>query len=470
MILKKRNKILKKMIAATLALLILAAMSSCSGAYGHGGDSEFSLSTLEVIPSVGTAEGAIGNAPLPSEYRILRENGAEDGFFASAGDQDIMSKTVFERNAMLYEQYGITISEKTENDIASRVKNDMLSGKNDYDMLILKANSAADLINTAALADLEALAGFDSDAAGYNEKVISELSIGGRAFLAAGDATPSLLRATSTVVVNTELLAKVDNGTKKLFDLARGGKFTYEAVLELSGALVSLNGAEGVTLPTAAISVTADDALSLFYSGGGRFFYLDEVTDVPYAASFDGENREIYSAVMSLFGISEDEAVSDDRSGMMTPLFTFLNIAELEALAAGGAPFAALPMPKMTVRQSEYICNVDMSMVAFTALPAKGASESSVAVMNLIYRLSNEVTRVISDACAPYGTNSEVLDIIFKSASCDQLSLFGFGDPVGLMSSCVNERLSPKAFAIRASERSLAAVTALSIVSDKFSN
>ncbi|MBQ8208554.1 MAG: hypothetical protein IJZ89_07470 [Clostridia bacterium] len=464
-----KNTAIKRWIAAFLASLVLLTLSACSASEmseGDADDTEFSFSSLEVMPSADSSIQTGNNIPLPSEFTVLCEKGTEGDFFASMEDTDIFSKTVFERNAQLYEQYGVLLKEETEADIVNRVKNDMLSEDKGYDMLLLFAPSSASLITAGALADLESIAGFDGAAKGYSEQIIRDLSIGGRTFLAAGDATPSLIRSASAVLINNELAKMVTEGNS-IYSVVKNGRFTYEAMLNLSGALTELNGAEDAVDPSSAIRAGAEDALNLFLAGGGKFFTVDAVTDVPSAADFEGDNSEIYSSVMSLFGISADDSEENDiNTAAVTPLFTVSSIGELEALAAENAPFSALPMPKMSVIQENYYCNIDISRAVFTALPL-GSGEIGISVMNLIYSISESITDSILGACDH--ENSGTARMVYESMSAEVLTLFGFGDLQSLMVSCVNERTAAKVFAMRAAERSTAAAAALSIIAEKFS-
>ena len=119
-------------------------------------------------------------------------------------------------------------------------------------------------------------------------------------------------------------------------------------------------------------------------------------------------------------------------------------------------------MPKSSVIQDEYICNADMSSLVFTAIPY-GKGEGELAVMNLIYKRSDEVISSVYEEI----DISNTAGLVYENAGASLTSLYGFGDIEAFMESCINERLSSKVFAMRAEERSLAASAALSIVIDK---
>lgn len=462
MIIKKRIKY----ISAILALVMLVLLSSCGAVDADTGkdkDSEFFFSSLEVAAPDSSIKDSI-NVVYPTEFTVLCENGTELDMFVSADAGDVLSRTVFERNALLFEQYGITLIEERSDDIASRVANDIMAEDKGYDMLLLSAKTAPSLIMSGAMADLGSIAGFSSDASGYSSRVIEGVSIGGRYYLTAGDATPSLVRSASAMLINTEL-AKIINSDVSIFTMAKNGHFTYETMLKMSSAIAELDSSENQS-SAFAIRLGAEDAISLFFSGGGKFFEVNDVTDVLSSADFDGDNLEIYKSIMSLYGISDDNPDYTEKNGnaAVTPLFTVSSIGEFEALAAEKAPFALLPMPKMSVIQADYHCGIDLSKAVFTALP-KGSGETEVAVMNLIYSTSDGIRASMLDICDP--DKRGMSELVYKNMDADVLTLFGFGDLPSLLASCVNEAMTAKAFSIKAAERSTAATAALSIISEK---
>ncbi|MBR4296488.1 MAG: hypothetical protein IKT56_06620 [Clostridia bacterium] len=473
---------LKKIISIMLAVGAFVCISSCSSKTTSGDvdESEFSIATIDVIPSKDTDIPDI-EVVEPTNFVILREYGVEDAFLSGGESQDMLGRAIFERNSNISKEYGITFSEVVENDIVERVRADYLSGKPEYDMLILSARSAAVLITEGCLADLESIAGFDAAKPGYYEDVISSLSIGGKSYLAAGDATPSLLLSADTVLLNTDLLAKLGEATEMLYTngkgvipLAKEGGFTYDVMMSFSKAFSSLNGVDTATPSgeSAAIRADSDDALALYLSGGGVFYQKDGLTDIPFEVEFDGEIEDIYYSVMKIFGFDprtdavefEEENESDSLAGFS--LFSVASIAELLALRNEGSPFLPLPMPKMSL-EGNYICNVDLSRAAFTAIPAKAPDrERSLAVMNVIYAMSGSIPKIIAESCEPQGEEG-AFDVIYQSLSSDILLLMGYGDIESLMTSAVKEQMKSNIFGDRFAERSTVAVKALSILSDK---
>ncbi|MEE0970025.1 MAG: hypothetical protein U0M06_11700 [Clostridia bacterium] len=463
------KKIFLRAFFAVILAVLTITFAGCGGGSGHGleEESDFSLSSLDVIPP-NTEKENITNTPVMSgEFKIIRENSAESSFVSYEESKDVLSTEIYERNKLMSEKYGVDITEVVTSDITSHVLASVLSEESDHDMIALSASSASSLITSGALCDLESISGFRSDGAGYSQSVINSLSLGGRCYLAAGDATPSLIRSASVLIVDTELLLMAGVGTD-IIDIAARGGFTLSELLKAASTYSGVNGAlgeNGISLPSYSINADPSDSLALFMSAGGSFFSRDDVTDVMTAASFSEKNSDIYSMIMSIYGINETNT-EEDTDNVFSPVFTTASIGEIEELKSKGRPVALLPMPKMSVGD-EYISYVDVEKVTFTALPANSNKESSLAVMNLIYSLSADMSAVVRANFSESDSEKKIYDIVYNGMRCDPLVLFRFGDIQNLMSSCIEERLSLKAFDLRASERSLAAVAALAIVESK---
>ncbi len=450
---------MKATIAFLLILSILPSLFSCSGAERDSDESELSLSSLEIIPS--NNYSGMEDTIYPEKFTVLCEAGTQGELFASSEDEGFLQKSIFIRNAALSSDYGITPDYVIEQDIVKKVTAEMLSEDKSYDILLFSAQSAPALISCGAIEDLNSFAGWSEELRGYSHKVIDDLSIGEKTFLAVGDATPSLFASTSSVLMNSELAAKID-AESSIISAAKNGHFTYDMMLNYSKKLSQHLGNETFSA-SSVIRLKSSDAYDLYVSGGGIFFETDPITDIPFGISFDEKETDIYKSVMSLFSISENDDTQYEAQAS-APLFITASINELASLALENSPFVALPMPKSNVIQSEYLCNVDMKSVRFTALP-RGSGENELAIMNLIYKLSDDV---ISSMYGTVDKNSNgTAKLVYENARASVLTLFGFGDIEDFMASCVTERINSKSFAIRAEERSLAASAALSIIIEK---
>ena len=449
----------KLVVAFLITLLILPSLFSCSGAARADIEKDLSLSSLEIIPT--DMPASADTIVYPKEFTVLCENGTEDELFASSEDKDITPKNIFLRNVTLSADYDITLEYMVEQDVVKKATAEMLSQDKGYDMLIISASSAAPLITAGALTDLDSITGWSDSLEGYSHKVMDDLSVGEKIFLATGDATPSLFASTSAILMNRELAESIE-ATSIIISAAKNGRFTYDMMMNYGKQLSSHRGEEVFSAPSV-IRLDPSYAFDLYISGGGIFLETNKVTDLPSEISFGTKEKDLYKNVIALFGISEEEE-AEDQISVSAPLFTASSMRELSALSKENSPFVPMPMPKSNIIQGEYISNVDIKNVRFTALPY-GKGETELAVMNLIYSLSGDI---ISSMCEYVDkTDSGMAKLIYESARASLFSLFGFGDIEGFMEHCINERLSSKVFALRAKERSQAASAALSIVIEK---
>ncbi|MBE6538335.1 MAG: hypothetical protein E7671_02595 [Ruminococcaceae bacterium] len=456
------NKKIKRFISI-FAVLALLALPSCGGSAESVDadiekESEKYFSSLQVLPA-GTENGTSSNVSVkPQEFTVLVEAEKND-FFADETASDTESQLLFERNNALYENHSVKLVEKVVPDITEAVLVDMLSEESDYDMIILSANDTAPLISAGALADLEALAGFNSGAKGYAKNVIDSLSIGGRSFLATGDALPSFMRSVSAVLVAPDLYQK--SSAPNFTEIAKSGNFTYETMLTLSRSFADINGVGDADFY---IDADTDDALPLFLGGGGIFFETDPVTDVFAPIDFTSANSGLYTPISSIYGITgEDE--TEETQPDTEKLFTVATLGELRSYTD---THFALPMPKSSSSQADYRCSVRTDTALFTALPSNGEdNDSAVAIMNLIYGLSAPIKNALAESLGTSDAERDVVQLILDSAYADLPSLLGYGDTHALLSSAIGERISEKAFILRGNERSAAVASALSILSAK---
>lgn len=467
--------IFRSLTAAALTLVTICALSACgkSNTYGEGDESEFSLSSLQIIPSETDGADLPASGGVTQVFTVLREASAEPGFAPSGLDEDIFSKTVYERNSKIYDEYGIEIKEIVTDDILRYAKTEELSESTDYDMLVFSAaGSSSELMSGGYLCDLLTLPGFNASAKGYYTSAMSSLSLAGRVYLAAGDAVPSFIRSTSAVLIDTAMFSKIGSA-EEVSLLAASGGFTYEAMQKYSKQYAALVGETDASF---AISVAADDAYSLFLSSGGSFMLKDALSDMPISPEFGEDMSKIYKNICNLIGFDPDlseaalaeslESTAEDTeipdsTEKDSPLFRACDVSSFEMLRQEEAPFIILPMPKFSASDERYVCNVNLDTAALTALPAGGKNnENALSVMNLIYATSGNIA-------ASIGGESTGFELVKGSTFGDLLSAFGYADIKGLMASSVSDKMPTSDFLPEAAKRSKAAVAALSIVAEK---
>lgn len=458
-----------------LLLTLTVLLCACGARDDHEDRPELSLSDLGVETGSTSAllpEPNVGGEK--TEFFVLCEKDAESSFVPSGESENILDKKAFERNARIADEYGIVIREISTGDVVTKVKNDILSGKTNYGTVVMRAKNAPSLITSGSLADLAPL-GFSPSAKGYSESVVNALSIAKKQYLAVGNATPSLLLSSYCVALNTELCKKTGESAESVIESAKNGKLNAELMYRLSSSLASSDAGEEITKSEGAryISVSADDAYALFNAGGLDLYTADPVTDGFRPLETSEMTDALYEAMLLLYGIdlsSEKFDWETAKSGV-TPLFSVMTVNELGSLVSEGAPYVALPMPKMTAGQENYRSMADADTFACTAVPAAAEDGAyAVKVMNLIYSLSDDIYSTVRKSVAGNERDARVFDIIANNTYASALEIFGWGDLPSFMTSAINEHLKTSVFSLRAAERINASVAALAISSESVKN
>lgn len=457
------------LLSVTSLIFSCLFLASCGSGDGQGHGGELSLADVKVES---TGEKTLlperTSGGEKNEFFILTETGTGDRMVVSSDSADIVDKKTYERNMKIAEEYGIILGEIGTDNISTRVKNDVFSGRCDYGMINMTASPSAPLlIEEQCLEELVSL-GFDASSDGYYKGLTESLAIGNDIYITAGNATPSVFRATSVVMLNTELCSELSLDVGSVVSAVTDGSFTYELMYRYSSALVGESSEISISDGAKYISASPEDASALFFSGDVDFFDFDSTSDSFTALEFDDTTTEIYKAMQLLYGMDEDSDVYDglDKKVGVTPLFRVADISELELLAGENAPYIALPMPKMRADQKNYSCLASAPNFSCTAIPAEADdAEYALKVMNLIYSLSDDVYATLCDSVSPSDAAlaREMLDEIRDSVTGDVIAMFGWGDTDGFMRSAINEHLRASVFSMRGAERISAAVTALSI-------
>ncbi len=462
----KINDKIRKISAFAIALLTILTATSCSSGVAEKegvDDTELSFATLEVIPSKTTVSVGKDVIPEASNYVILRESSAEEGF--TEGGALALSDEIVARSARIKSKYGITITETVSQSLVTDVMADYLSGSLRYDMIIMGASSFSSLVPSGALANLNSTEGYlgDGEEYGFDKNTEAKLSINGRLYALTGDALVGNLSATNVIMVDNKTLSMTGITADELSKTVLDGDFTYEAMLKYEKA-------------SAILMMSENQALSLFLSSGLPIYSSDKVTDMPEISDFCvvGSDKSrligaIYDNARTLF-TSEKTITEEDSS--KSPLFTVTTLGEYEKALLSGKEVSLAPMPKLYQTQSEYSCPVSPEKASFAALPsAKGTAEALNALNILFFESAgfDDVRANKIGESSAVGKTAEIVKLIDKTKSFELVSVFGWGDFGELLSSCVTQGISTDQFLTRCEERARAAQAAMEIMIDKMS-
>lgn len=407
-----------RLIALLLAVFLLVTAAACAA----GGTEETSAEpetastsapeTTDNITEKTTEEPYVSAvAPpettiaetLPPEAEDVLHVLVQDGkgeaiisILASEEDRPLLD----EREARLLGEHSLTLKLSKTADIVDRIKNGVLTGNNNFDLLLLNSRAGCELLTLGALeAVSEAGISITPESEGVHRKITESLTVGGDTYLFACDALVSDLTAVNAVRYD---------GTKLSSDpvtQAVAGDFTLELLLSYLSEL---------TEDSLAIDQSA--SLAVFSAVGGEIFVKNE-KGIPLSSLAEdkdfAENYSLAAELLSCDSHSIREAVFSVTQMTVTPQ---------------GSIF--LPLPKADA-DSEYISLVDSGSISLFAAPLGVVDGQRLSRLLTAFNLSSSDYReaVRLRLTEQSGVRGEkMLTLIERSARLDLGIMLGWGD------------------------------------------
>ncbi|MEA4831495.1 MAG: extracellular solute-binding protein [Oscillospiraceae bacterium] len=442
-----------KKLSIILAILILVStlFASCANdtkpsGNKSNGTNEQSTDTgdgkyygFDPLPALEDANGYVFKA-----YTRGRESGYVDWYtmdFTADGDEnEIINESVYRRNGILSEKYGITlesvVSPKNQRELAEASIN---AGDQSFDMIIAEGKSVAAMAQGGYCVDLKTLPYLQLDGPWWDQHANEQLSIGGKLFCTTGDLSMSDNDATWICVYNKNVWE--ENNIENLYQLVRDNKWTIEKVEEISKQMkkdvnddgkMDINDSYGYVFEPF-------NTYALFYSLG-ESVTKKNADDYPELSVYSSSSAEVYDIIMDMvksrdtyyIGWSRDctSVVKDDRALLASStLWTIRNL-----YTSFDQDFGLLPMPKRYADQP-YVEVVDASTCAsLYAIPTSNVNTDVTAyALEALCRESKDTLRkAYYDTAIEHKTmrdveSGEMLDIILANRCFDLSMIYNWG-------------------------------------------
>lgn len=277
----------KKMSAAFFAALILVSAACTRGGGGNGTDQE-SRDTVPVSVSDSATEELSDGIPDKTyggaSVRII--TAAEPGNGIDVGiesDQaiDRITEAVYKRDRATEGRLDVKLTVRTYEtypDAYNALKTSLDSDADDFDMGFLRTDNAFMLAGDGLLQDLEGYGCIDLSAPWWDGKVNEKHMIGGKLFLAVGQASVNDLLRTHLILFNSNLFD--DEKLEYPYSSVQAGTWTIDRLGEYARTLNrDLNGDHVIKTGDdifgfASFSWTS--AFTLWYGCGGNVIEKDE--------------------------------------------------------------------------------------------------------------------------------------------------------------------------------------------------
>ena len=380
--------------------------------------------------------------------------------YAEELNGDPLNDSIWHRNRAVEELYNIEISliplsygaRGGHADVALR---SIMAGDDAFDAALIIANQMPRLLTAPnALVELHSIPTLDLSNPWWDQTSVRELSIANQLFTVTGDI--SLYGAFGTVVIyfNKEMIE--DHGLDNPYQLVREGTWTWDALYDMTRAVVrDLDGSGVITVHDQIGMMSEGDSLIFSLLAGGERLTVKDENDLPVLV---GSSERLMRAIDTVVGVLRAPQVNF-RSGDVTgfsnsffeftmpkfrdgellffyhQLFTALNLREMEA------DFGILPAPKLDATQENFGSVTAEWWVTFLSIPQTNqdldrtgtileamAYHSQRLVMPAFYDVT--VTHKLArDECSV-----EMLDIILSNRVFDLGNLYNWGSIRGIFS------------------------------------
>ncbi len=242
---------MKKRIATLMAsVLAFSTLASCGGSAGTG-ESTTASGSGETTADTAPAETTF--APLEEknyggkDFTILMRTGFIHEFQVEEETGDTVSDAIYRRNSTVEDKYGVALKYidmkgdwSVHDAFANTIHNSVLAADGEYDLIMHYQAVVPQNIVSGDLLDLNSVPHLTLDAPWWLQEGVEALTYNGKTFMACGDLSLSMLEGINCMFFNKSVADDYD--TPDLYELARSGKWTHDAMNEVTKDLfIDLN-------------------------------------------------------------------------------------------------------------------------------------------------------------------------------------------------------------------------------------
>ena len=355
------------------------------------------------------------------------------------------------------EAYNCTVSGTVYNgihtDFTNLIRNMVISGTNDYDMIFDAYSYLAPLVTDGILLDLNTISTIDFDNVWWDQNAKEELSLFNKLYFMCGDINTYDNDGTWSMLFNKTMLNDLALGID-LYQLVRDDEWHFDRFVEIckSGITNDSNG-DGVLdeFDTWAFGTETYNIYVHVLSGGDKIVKKD-ANDIPEftvqtTSTFNALSKVLdfytdYSTVMvgnappyttkgypNVWEATVHKAFMEGRQ-----LFYMCGLINVPSFREMGDDFGILPIPKLNEGQVNYYHTVSTGNMTALAVPQNVIEPDDLGIIiEALGKHSRElVTRAYYDVQLKYrdtrdDESSEMLDIIFNSRTFDIGAAFNWG-------------------------------------------
>ena len=440
---KSNKRILSLVLACLMLVSVLVTAVAC------GETAETPDDTKPTGSVAGTTEESETESPYAQlekekynrEFTIYVRYACDEDFVVENVTGDLLADSVYERNTVVSEDYGIELVFYNKGDdytvINEALKQQVSGGLDDYDLFMGHKYSFTNLAMNNYLYDMGKIETMELTSPWWDQNCYENLTVAGKTYIMTGDINPcSSMRISSCMVVNKDMLVEMNKSVDTLNDTALDGKWTLDALHNYSNDVTfDLNGDQKLDYKDDRYCITGwmmAAPYALYYGADGNFVTLvDGTPELDYS---DEKVTGIYEKIYRV--MVEDNAyyVTDvslydtmfDVFHEGRALFSVLTLKLItERITDMEDAYGILPIPKYDELQEEYLSFVNGStglvMIAKTESDPEfvGAIMEAMAAYNYEHVTPNMFQVVTKLQVAQDPVSAHMVDLIIRNRVFD---------------------------------------------------
>ena len=364
-----------------------------------------------------------------------------------------INDALFKRNSIVEDKYNIKL-ERVSFElhlIQQRLQNSVLSGSNDYDLVMPNFEIGLTASQTGLVADLAQSYPLNLSNPWWNQRMISETGYQGKIFYAIGDVGIMANDATWILMFNKTL--HKDNGLEDIYQIVKDGKWTMDKFKEMCvdvsrdlngdgkfdetdmyGIATSDNTIHGM-LYGADIKISEKDGdgiPQLSLNTEKTVGALEKITEVMYPGNYNAFNFSDWTHIPNCHLLAQ-VVFEENRA-----LFYGEVMQCVIRLRAMETDFGVIPFPKYDENQKNHAHLILSSPASTVAIPSSVSDPEKSALIleelayqSMIYLTPAYYEQALRGKFIRDDDSSEMLDIILANRVCDIGYIGGVGNLLG---------------------------------------
>ena len=436
------KRFLSLALAILMALSLMLTAASCAdsddGSTDTNGGTQAGADTESDTTS---AYDELEKEQYDRDFTVMTRDDCVDDFVVEGMKGDILGDSLYERNTVVAEDYGVELVFRYQGNsystVNEAVKTQVTSGLDDYDMFIGHKHSYTGLALNNYLVDMNKITTMDLSGAWWDQGCYDNLTVNGKTYVMTGDILPdSSMRISSCMVFNKDMMVELGKSVDDLNNTARNGGFTLDVLMAYAKDVTfDLNGDSKLNYLDDRYCLTGwkmAAPYALYYGAGGMFVTI--VDGTPELNYTDEQVTGIYEKLYNLI-VGENayyvtqEHMYDTMFDVFTEgraLFSTMTLRLIsQYLGEMEDSYGILPEPKYDTYQEEYLSFVNGStslvMIAKTESDPEfvGAIMEAMATYNYQHVTPNMFQVVTKLQTAQDPVSAEMVDLIIRNRVFD---------------------------------------------------